>query len=182
MRELEMSLARDIMRDSDDWLVLDGSVGNEFENWYSTPLIGVAKTFRRDSRFHIGRGPRARRYNLYNLLRRLEVNQRTIVFPRNHEGKIVFWYVRIRPQQNLDYPLMGIVKIEMPNPSQELVDSAWIDRISGWIIAERNVTPYGHDPRWHAHLYPIYLAERVVNSLFYSDAVLKAGVRWPLAH
>jgi hypothetical protein len=179
MRELERDLALDTSRDKDSWLVVDGSLGNEFETWRGAPLIGIAKTFRRDSRFELGRGPRAKKLNLYSLLKDLDENQRTIVFSRSNEGKILFWYVRIRPQKGLDYPLMGVVKVEMPNPNQEQVDSDLIDQISSWIIAERSVTPYGRDGRWHAHLYPIYIAERVIQGRFYSEDVLRAGVRWP---
>lgn len=179
MRELERDLALDTTRDKNSWLVVDGSLGNEFETWREAPLIGIAKGFRRDSRFELGRGPRAKKLNLYSLLKDLNTNQRTIVFSRNNEGKILFWYVRIRPQKGLDYPLMGVVKVEMPNPNQEQVESELIDQISSWIIAERSVTPYGRDGRWHAHLYPVYIAERVIQGRFYSEDVLKAGVRWP---
>lgn len=179
MRELEMELAQSVSREQDAWLIVDGSLGNEFETWRGAPLVGVAKTFRRDSRFELGSGPRAKRLNLFSLLKDLQENQRTIVFPRNNEGKIVFWYVRIRPQKHLDYPLMGVVKVEMPNPDREPVDSQLVDRISGWLIAERTVTPYGRDGRWHAHLYPIYIAERVIRAQFYSEAVLKSGICWP---
>lgn len=179
MRELEIELAQSVPREDDAWLVVDGSLGNEFETWRGAPLVGVAKTFRRDSRFELGSGPRARKLNLFSLLKDLGENQRTIVFPRNNEGRIVFWYVRIRPQKGLDYPLMGVVKVEMPNPDREPVDSQLVDRISGWLIAERTVTPYGRDGRWHVHLYPIYIAERVIRSRFYSEEVLKSGIRWP---
>lgn len=186
MRTLEVELARSANRAPGDWLVLDGSLGNEFENWRGDSLIGVAKTFRRDSRFTLGSGPRSRTYNLYSLLKDLDENQRTAVFARKrsndaNEGKILFWYVRIRPQRGLDYPLMGVVKVEIPNPDQEPLDSEWVDEISGWLVAERSVTPYGRDNRWHAHLYPIYVAERVIRGHFYSETVLKAGVRWPFA-
>ncbi len=179
MRRLEVDLAQSVSRAGDAWLVVDGSLGNEFETWRGAPLVGVAKTFRRDSRFELGSGPRARKLNLFGLLKDLKENQRTIVFPRSDEGKIVFWYVRIRPQKGLDYPLMGVVKVEMPNPDREPVDSELVDRISGWLIAERTVTPYGRDSRWHAHLYPIYIAERVIRSRFYAEEVLKSGIRWP---
>ena len=179
MREMEVGLAQSVPREDDAWLVVDGSLGNEFETWRSAPLVGVAKTFRRDNRFELGSGPRTRKLNLFGLLKDLQENQRTIVFPRSNEGKIVFWYVRIRPQKGLDYPLMGVVKVEMPNPDREPVDSHLIDRISGWLIAERTVTPYGRDGRWHAHLYPIYIAERVIRSRFYSEQVLRSGIRWP---
>lgn len=180
MREMEVELAQAVPREADAWLVMDGSLGNEFENWSGGPLIGVAKSFRRDHRFEIGSGPRAQKVNLYKLLTGLRENQRTAVFPRNNEGRIVFWYVRIRPQKGLDYPLMGVVKVEMPNPKREPVDSQLVNRISSWLVAERTVTPYGRDPRWHAHLYPMYVAEQVIGSLFYSEAVLKSGIRWPL--
>ena len=179
MRKLEVDLALSVPREENAWLVVDGSLGNEFENWRGAPLIGVAKTFRRDSQFKLGSGPRAKQLNLFSLLKDLRENQRTIVFPRSGEGKIVFWYVRIRPQKGLDYPLMGVVKVEMPNPDQGPVDSNLIDRISGWLIAERTVTPYGRDKRWHVHLYPIYIAERVIRARFYSEEVLRSGIRWP---
>ncbi len=179
MRQLEVELALSVPREENAWLVIDGSLGNEFENWREAPLVGVAKTFRRDTQFKLGSGPRAKKLNLFTLLKDLRENQRTIVFPRGGEGKIVFWYVRIRPQKNLDYPLMGVIKVEMPNPDREPVDSALVDRISGWLVAERTVTPYGRDRRWHAHLYPIYIAERVIRARFYSEEVLRSGIRWP---
>ncbi|GAB4577492.1 MAG: hypothetical protein Fur0022_02230 [Anaerolineales bacterium] len=179
MRELERDLAENIPRGDDEWLVIDGSLGNEFETWRGAPVIGIAKTFRRDSRFELGSGPRAVKLNLYGLLKDLLENQRTIVFSRSDEGKILFWYVRIRPQRGLDYPLMGVVKVEFPNPDQRPVDSEQVDQISSWVMAERSVTPHGRDGRWHAHLYPIHITERVIRGNFYSDEVIKTGIRWP---
>lgn len=184
MRELEVALAKDgLNRRDDDWLVHDGSLGTEYIDWKGKPLVGVAKSFRRDTLFNLGSGPRATQLNLYSLLAGLEVNQRTAVFPRwpgqDREGKIVFWYVRIRPQRWLDYPLMGVVKVELPNPDRQPIDSDLADRISCWLLAERSVTPHGRDSRWHAHLYPISIAERVIKDRFYSEEVLKAAIRWP---
>ncbi|QUV82433.1 hypothetical protein J8C01_03660 [Chloracidobacterium sp. D] len=186
MREMEIALARDgLQRSADTWLVLDGALGTEYMNWDGLPVIGVAKSFRRDTQFYIGSGPRAKQMNLYSLLAGLELNHRTAVFPRwpgqDREGAILFWYVRIRPQRGLDYPLMGVVKVEWPNPSRESINSDLADRISGWLIAERCVTPHGRDNRWHAHLYAISLAERVIKDRFYSEEVLKAAIRWPQA-
>jgi len=183
MREVEIDIAKNLKRTEDEWLVLDGGLGNEYLDWSGPPLIGVAKCFRRDTIFNIGEGPRKRQFNLYTLLAGLQEGHRTCVFPRwpgeNREGKIVFWYVRIRPQRGLDYPLMGVVKVEMPNPLREPLESELVDLISGALIAERSVTPYGQDSRWHAHLYPIYIAERVIKNHFYSPAILKAAIRWP---
>lgn len=184
MREAELDIARKHRpgRSSDDWLVADGSVGNEYLDWDGPPLIGVAKTFRRDSRFVIGTGPRAKTLNLYGLLASLDEGHRTAVFPRRREGRsqlIAFWYVRLRPQRQLDYPLMGVVKVEIPCPDGSPVESELADTISGALVAERSVTPHGRDSRWHAHLYPVWIAERVIRDSFYSDEVLKAAIRWP---
>lgn len=184
MREMEVALAcNGLCRDDTEWLVLDGSLGTEYMDWKGAPLIGVAKSFRRDTLFELGSGPRATQMNLYSMLAGLEVNQRTAVFPRwqgqDREGSIVFWYVRIRPQRGLDYPLMGVIKVEMPNLGREPVDSDLVDLLSNCLIAERCVTPHGRDSRWHAHLYPISLAERVIQDRFFTEEVLKAAIRWP---
>lgn len=183
MREMEVALAKDVARPEDAWLISDGSLGNEYLDWRGAPVVGVAKSFRRDTLFNLGSGPRAVQLNLYSLLVGLEVGQRTAVFPRwqgeAREGKMLFWYVRIRPQKGLDYPLMGVVKVEIPNASREPIDSDVVDVLSGCLIAERCVTPHGRDSRWHAHLYPISIAERVIKDRFYSEEVLKAAIRWP---
>jgi hypothetical protein len=85
----------------------------------------------------------------------------------------------MREQKNLDYPLMGVVKVEIPNPRNEPVSSDLIDRLSGALLAERSVCPHGKDARWHAHLYPIFLAEQVIKNGFFSEEVLRAGIKWP---
>ena len=185
MREAEESIATQdlVPRSTKDWLVLDGGLGNEYLDWRGAPLLSVVKSFRRDSVFKVGSGPRATRMNLYGLLAGLEDRHRTIVFPRRKEdrkGLVAFWYVRLRPQANLDYPLMGVVKVEVPCSTGEPVESDLADLISSCLIAERSVTPHGRDSRWHAHLYPIAMAERVIKDRFYSDAFLKAAVRWPI--
>ncbi len=184
MREIEVHIARECLeRAADEILVADGALGNEYLDWRGAPIIGVAKSFRRDVQFALGTGPRARETNLYALLANLEVSQRTAVFPRwpgqDREGKMLFWYVRIRPQRGLDYPLMGVVKVQIPNPELQPIDSDLVDHISGALVAERAVTPHGSDSRWHAHLYPISIAEHVIKNQFYSEEVLKAAIRWP---
>ena len=186
MREAERDIAhRDLVdRHNDEWLVLDGSLGNEYLDWQGAPLIGVAKSFRRDHIFQLGTGPRAQPLNLYRLLAELGEGQRTAVFPRRKEGRsglMAFWYVRLRPQHELDYPLMGVVKVEIPCPGGDPVDSDLADLVSSCLLAERSVTPHGRDSRWHAHLYPVSVAERVIKDSFYSEEVLKAAIRWPEA-
>ncbi|HID07589.1 MAG TPA: hypothetical protein EYP10_10655 [Armatimonadetes bacterium] len=113
------------------------------------------------------------------LLAGLGHEHRTAVFGMM-DGQVLFWYVRIREQRHLDYPLMGVIKVEMPNPSMEPVDSELVDWLSRALVAERTVTPYGRDSRWHAHLYSIWLAERYVQNAFLSREVMRSMVKWDI--
>lgn len=167
----------------DRWLILDGSL--LFEPILSVlggggqipPAIGVAKNFRKDPQFVLGRGPRAERHSIYRLLAELPAEHRTVAFSAR-EGMVVFWYVRLRKQTFLDYPLMGVVKVELANPSREPVPSTLLDELSSALVAERQVTPHGLDRRWHAHLYPIFLAERMVRESLLSREVVEQYLRW----
>jgi hypothetical protein len=185
MHELEEELVMDkVVSLAQDWLIADGSL--MFEPLLSKlgalpepKAIGVAKSFRRDPQFTVGRGPKAERFNIIKLLAGLPHEYRTAAFSAMG-GKVAFWYVRIREQKHLDYPLMGVVKVELVNPSQEGIDSNLIDLLSRTIVAERSVTPYGLDRRWHAHLYAIHLAEEAVKNALLSREVIRAALRWPL--
>ena len=37
---------------------------------------------------------------------------------RARRAKVAFWYVRLRQQGEVDYPLMGVVKVEVPTEDQ----------------------------------------------------------------
>ncbi len=179
MHQLEIGLIKstDGMRDAASWLILDGAV--KLDEFISAPyLIGVAKSFRKDPQFRFGRGRTTQRRDITSILAGLEFAHRTVAFS-SHGGKVAFWYVRLRPQAQLDYPLMGVVKVELPRPDGSAVPTELADLLSRALVAERNVTPYGQDPRWHCHLYPIYLAEQSIKNQFYSQEVLLGAVRWP---
>jgi hypothetical protein len=188
MRETERDLAQQLLENipADFWLVLDGGLGKDIihwprlKAWTQPPLLGVGKSFSKEPSFKVGAGPGGKILNLFELLAKLEFGNRTIAFGAEG-GKKAFWYVRLRPQKELDYPLMGVVKVELPNPRGEAIATDLINRISGALLAERSVTPHGRDSRWHAHLYPISIAEKMVKGLFYSEEVLRAAIRWPLA-
>ncbi len=185
MRTLEAEMIQDLLPrlTQDRWLIVDGSLlfnpilallsGSD----QMQPVIGVAKLFRKDPQFVFGKGPRAERRSIYRLLKDLEAEHRTAAFSARG-GKVVFWYVRLREQKHLDYPLMGVVKVELVNPSQEPVPSELIDRISRALVGERHVTPHGQDRRWHAHLYPIFLAERAVKESFLSREAVQQFLKW----
>ncbi len=187
MHRLEAFTATQVLSQlsQDRWLVIDGSLQfdplmPQLKEQYSNavpPVIGVAKSFRKDPQFVFGRGPRAQRFSIFQLLKDLQAEHRTAVFSAQG-GEVVFWYVRLREQKHLDYPLMGVVKVELANPSREAVDSELIDMLSGALVAERSVSPHGSDRRWHAHLYPIHLAERAIKELLLSREAVQQFVKW----
>jgi len=175
----EEQLGRGLQREKEQWLVLDGSLGKDLHSWKDVPqFFGVTKSFSREPLFKLPGARGGQVVNLYELLSNLPFSARTCAFSAR-SGKVVVWYVRLRPQHHLDYPLMGVVKVEFPNPTGEAVSSPLIDELSSALVAERQVTPHGKDVRWHAHLYAIYLAEQAVKTGFVSTEALKAGMKWP---
>ena len=175
----EEQLGRWLQREKDQWLVLDGSLGKDLHSWKDVPqFFGVTKSFSREPLFKLPGARGGQVVNLYELLSNLPFSARTCAFSAR-SGKVVVWYVRLREQRHLDYPLMGVVKVEFPNPTGDAVSSALIDELSRALVAERQVTPHGKDVRWHAHLYAIYLAEQAVKTGFVSTEALKAGMKWP---
>ena len=184
MRCLEGKIMGQLLpRLGDEWLIMDGSLMFDpirrilLSASTQPPVLGVSKNFRKDPQFDVGRGPRAVRYSIYRLLAQLPHEHRTLAF-KALDGQVAFWYVRLRPQGAMDYPLMGVVKCELVTPDQQPVDSRLLDELSCALVAERSVSPHGRDRRWHAHLYPIYLAEQAIRSRFYSHEVVRQLMRW----
>lgn len=179
MAQEEEQFGRTFRREEGQWLVLDGSLGKDLHSWRDVPqFLGVTKSFSREPLFKLPGARGGRVVNLYGLLAELPFSARTCAFSAR-SGKVAVCYVRLREQKHMDYPLMGVVKVEFPNSSGEAVPSRLIDEISGALVAERQVTPHGKDVRWHAHLYAIYLAEQAVKNGFVSTEALKAGMKWP---
>lgn len=187
MRELEAEVMAQVLDKLNDetWLIMDGSlmfqpILQTLQERYEgriPPVLGVSKNFRKDPQFVFGRGPRAQRFSIYSLLAQLKHEHRTAAFSA-YGGQVVFWYVRLRPQGQVDYPLMGVVKCELVTPNREPVPTELIDLLSQALVAERSVTPHGRDRRWHAHLYPIFLAEQAIRNAFYSREVVQQLMRW----
>ncbi len=180
MRVLEKHIATKLERKPGQWLVLDGGLGSEYaKDWPDgKDYLGVVKSSWKELKFSVKSGRVKQTLNTYQLLANLKVGQRTLAFGLR-EGLIATWYVRIRGPEYLEFPLMGVLRIELPNPSREAVHSELIDELSGALVAERSVSPHGKDSRWHSHLYPIYLAEQSVKNGFVTTEVLKAGMKWP---
>jgi len=180
--EIELIKSTDPFRNENTWLILDGAVKfveeDIWNSWEHNPyLIGVAKSFRKDPIFQFGRRA-SQRKDITSILAGLPHAHRTVAFSA-YEGQVAFWYVRLREQRELDYPLMGVVKVELPCPDKKPVPSELADLISSVLVAERNVTPYGLDRRWHCSLYPIHIAEQVIKNRFFSREVLMGCIKWP---
>lgn len=172
--EIEVIGETDDFRNDDSWLILDGAV--KLDAFVKSPyMIGVAKNFRKDPEFRFG--GRRSRMDITSILAGLPYAHRTAAFS-THGGQVAFWYVRLREQKQVDYPLMGVVKVELPCPDRQPVPAELPDLISRTLVAERNVTPYGRDKRWHCHLYPIFQAEEAIKNQFYSQDVLMGMIRW----
>lgn len=180
MRVLEQNIARNLQREPGQWLILDGGLGSEYaKDWpEGKEYLGVVKSSWKELKFSVKSGRAKKTINTYELLANLKVGQRTLAFSLR-EGLIATWYVRIRGPEYLEFPLMGVLRIELPNPSREGVPSELINELSGALVAERAVSPHGRDARWHSHLYAIYLAEQAIKNGFVSTEVLKAGMKWP---
>jgi len=180
--EIELIEATDFFCSESSWLILDGSVKfvkkDIWDLWRSNPyVIGVAKSFRKDPMFQFGRRP-SQRMDITSILAGLPYAYRTVAFSA-FEGQVAFWYVRLREQKEVDYPLMGVVKVEFPCPDGKHIPSELANLISSALVAERNVTPYGLDRRWHCSIYPIHIAEQVIKNRFFSREVLMGCIKWP---
>jgi len=180
MRVLEGNIARQLPRGSKEWLILDGGLGSEYvRDWpEGKDYLGVVKSSYKNLKFCVKSGRTKQTINTYQLLAGLKAGQRTMAFGLR-EGAVATWYVRIRGPEHLEFPLMGVLRAELANPSGEAVPSELINEISGALVAERQAAPHGKDVRWHAHLYAVYLAEQAVKNGFVSTEVLKSGMKWP---
>ena len=167
----------------ENWMIIDGSLLFSPTLYYlrggeeTKPVVGVSKSFRKDPQFVYGRGPKGERKSIFKLLSELDFEHRTAAF-KARNGEVVFWYVRLREQKHLDYPIMGIIKGELANPSKKPIPSELLDIISQALVAERSVTPHGQDRRWHVHLYPIFLAECAVKESLLRREVVQQFLKW----
>jgi hypothetical protein len=180
MRRVEQSIAEALDRPVNSWLLLDGGLGSEYvEDWPDgRQFLGVVKSSWKELKFSVKSGRVKQTINTYRLLASLKKGYRTLAFGLR-DGKVATWFVRIRGPEHLEFPLMGVLRIELPNPSQEAISSELVTELSGALVSERCVSPHGKDVRWHAHLYAIYLAEQAVKNRFVSTEILKAGMKWP---
>jgi len=161
----------------DGWMIKDGlvSFGKYGGGMQSPKVIGVAKNFTTVQKFYLQHGKSRQVESITSLLGNLPQGHRTPAY-EGFGGKTAFWYLRLRKSQQLLYPLFGVIKVEIPILEEQPLLTELLDEISGALLAEQFVTPYGSDDRWHSHLYPIYQAEHASKQLFYSTQVIQGCI------
>lgn len=168
MHTLEHETARELVRNNDEWLIMDGAIRKaEFLSLNNT--IGVAKSFSRKPIFQVDD---SNSYNITRYLSTIGEGQRSAVFKQNSQSDVAFWYLRIRTFPPME-PLGGFVKIDYKLGDASLNADAeeTIDQLSAEIYSMRSPSVYPY-PRWPSFLYPIRLAEETMQSAFINDEML----------
>lgn len=175
MSTMEFAIVKEF-RDkfSDGWIIKDGlvSLGKGGGGMQSPQVIGVAKNFTSIQTFHTHTGRTKQKESVISLLGSMPPHNRTTAY-ESYSGKTAFWYVRLRESQQVLYPLFGVIKVEIPLLPDQPLSTELLDEVSGALVAERSVTPYGSDDRWHSHLYAVYQAEHAAKQLFFSTQVIQ---------
>jgi hypothetical protein len=176
MHNTEVQLANDVRGNpKEGWLIIDGAIRKkaflDLEN-----VIGLAKSFSRLPIFVMEGGPTL---DVVKLMVGLKEGERTLIFKQSAaeddsekevKDNLGFWYLRLRMGEWLENPLQGVVKVEMRirEDTASPETTKIVNEISRALLAERTVSPYP-TPRWHAHIYPIYVAETYIKSNFLSQ-------------
>lgn len=162
MHNLELEGARQLQRNNDAWLVMDGAI-RKAEFLGLTKTIGLAKSFSRKPVFDLGDG---KPLMITKYLSKVREGERSAVFKQQtgQNEKIAFWYLRIRTYPPME-PLGGLVKIEMNFEEDKLSEKKkkLIDEISAEVFAYRNPSIYPY-PRWPSFIYPIRITELLMKS------------------
>ena len=184
------SLAQQKILSQTTYLVKDGSLEYQpmqngskyanlknFKNSYRY-VIGVSKSFNPEN-CKDGKGnANARAISELPQFHRTPVARMRV--KRIPEIEFAVWYIRLRkfPQQTKT-PFDGVIKVEkiMVTDNETShgngygLDTEDVDMISATLINERCPTCYGSDLRYANHLYPVYLTESYIKSLYLSNDV-----------
>lgn len=184
------SLAQRGLLSQTAYLVKDGSL--EYQPMQGKSRYANLKTFKGSYQYVIGV---SKSFNPENCKDgRGNANARAIIeLPQFHRTPVsrirvkripdiefAVWYIRLRkfPEQTKS-PFDGVIKVEkiMVTDNETRhgrgygLDTEDVDMISATLINERCPTCYGSDLRYANHLYPVYLTESYVKSLYLSGDV-----------
>lgn len=174
-------VARNRLKD-DAWLIKDGSLEyakidktdlfayGKIHNNYKR-VIGVSKSFNPELA-RLTKGKSASR-----TIADLKPFHRTPAFmyeTSRVDGRFAVWYLRLRDQTTWSRgPFDGVVKIEKilvtDDERERGLPTDVVDKISAWVLNERNPVCYGKDARWANVLYPVHLTETFVKSRYLSS-------------
>ena len=148
---LEVEVGSGYRRESDAWMIVDGSL-SESPNWSNDPrMIGVVKS-------HATLPFSGEALEQYL---RLPQGWRSPVFePAGRQLAPVYsWALRLWPWEGEDL-LHGLIRVETAASAATLENA---DRLSRWLLAER--TPVSTpDPRWDRLLYGIHAVEQYLRA------------------
>ena len=142
---------------SDDWIVVDGRLRSP-----EPRSIGLVKQFSdaylsgSEAETLLGLPPG------YRTTAFLPTNDRRRGGPEPEQRTL--WYIRLWDAAGMD-ARHALVRIEAP---RTVCTTEEIDRISGWILAERTPRATG-DSRWATLLYPVHLLERILKRRLDAD-------------
>jgi hypothetical protein len=141
----------------DDWIVVDGRLRSP-----QPRSIGLVKQFSdaylsgAEAETLLGLPPG------YRTTAFLPTNDRRRGGPEPEQRTL--WYIRLWDAAGMD-ARHALVRIEAP---RTVCTTEEIDRISGWILAERTPRATG-DNRWATLLYPVHLLERILKRRLDAD-------------
>jgi hypothetical protein len=138
-------------------------------------VVGVSKSFNPERCIDSTGRSNAKKIAELDLYHRTPAYMFESGMSKGVEGNVRFsiWYLRVRDKRYTASPFEGIIKIEkilVSEKEQEYgLDTEEIDLISAHLINERNPVCYGSDNRWANHIYPVYLTETYIKSIYLSN-------------
>jgi len=143
---LESWIAQTAIEPRADWIVVDGALRSA-----QPRMVGLVKSFTRQ--YLTGSDAAS--------LLRLPTRHRTPAFQVFDDwwrkSKVTAWYLRMHDATGRD-PRHALVRVET---SANITDTAQIDEISAWLLAER-IPRATADERWATLLYPVHYLERIL--------------------
>lgn len=148
---------------SEEWLVVDGGIGEIAVTKPEARVIGLAKTSVGVERSLTAEQMRA----VYGLAK----GERTSVFAISRPGQqtVYSWFLRMHDPQKGSL-LFGLLRVEMPE-SDRLLEH--VNQVSAWLLQDR-VPLSVPDPRYDRLLYPMRDCEQYLRAIAPSKARIEA--------
>lgn len=145
----------------DEWLLVDGSLSGDYDNYTAPNIVGVIKSHQ----------TQYFEFEDQQKILNLKAGERSGVFiPGGRNRPPVYsWYLRLRPNDGMDV-YFGLVRVEAAKCDRTL---ELVDEISRWLLNERSPLSMP-DARWDRMIYPIRDCELYLKSLAPSSAALDA--------